>query len=168
MRCTAVGRVLVVVVVLLLAAARGAVADTLRGKVVVSDVMIASAAQLESSQGLAAALRRVGRPEVVGVDGFWRFHFVAFLSAPAPVSGTFRVRASDVTDPRSPPREVRVFELTAPPGAPELRVNDFVVTAAMGFERGHSYELAVSPAPDDGAATDQKPDVSARGVVTLR
>jgi hypothetical protein len=147
--------------------------ETLTGKLVVSDVLIAPVPQLPVDATLAAAIRRVARPEVSGTGGFWRFHFVAFLSSPAPAGGTLLVRASDVTAPGAA-REVRVFEVAAEPGTPQLRVNDFVVTSAMGFERGHSYELSVSPPPDDdGLAAGNgrsggKPDVWARGVVTLR
>jgi hypothetical protein len=149
-------------------------AEALSGKLVVSDVLIAPVPALASDATLAAAIRRVARPEVSGTGGFWRFHFVAFLSSPAPAGGTLLVRASDVTDPRAA-REVRVFEVAAEPGTPQLRVNDFVVTSSMGFERGHSYELAVSPPLDDddglgagSARSGGKPDVWARGVVTLR
>ena len=35
-------------------------------------------------------------------------------------------------------------------GATELRLDDFVVTAAMGFETGASYEFSVEAAPEEG------------------
>src|SRR5262249_12637654 len=87
------------------------VAAALRGQVIVSDVLIAPATDLGSSAASRAALRRVGRPVVAATAGFWRFHFVAFLRAPAPASGTLQVVASDVTDP-GPPRPVTRFELS--------------------------------------------------------
>jgi len=150
------------------AGAEGGAAAVARGQVIVSDVLIAPVAALESSASVAAALRRVARPVVTGSGGFWRFHFLAFLDTPVPASGAVELVAWDTTDPKHR-RVVRVFELPAEPGAVELRVNDFVVSTALGFERDHHYELAIAYG-DPGAPGDQaqKHDVQARGVVTLR
>src|SRR6516162_5195821 len=116
MSCRAVGRT--ILLAWLLAAVSPAApgvraatpGETLTGKLVVSDVIIAPVPQLPVDATLAAAIRRVARPEVSGTGGFWRFHFVAFLSSPAPAGGTLLVRASDVTAPGAG-REVRVFEV---------------------------------------------------------
>jgi hypothetical protein len=139
-----------------------------RGKIVFSDVLIAPASQFASGQTMLAALRRFERPVVEGRDGFWRFHFVAFLD-PAPPSPALRIVATDVTDPKSH-HEVRTFEIAGEPGSRELRVGDFVLTDAMGFEHGHKYELAVVGGGDEQPAPGRarKADAYARGVVTLR
>lgn len=139
-----------------------------RGKIVFSDVLIAPASQFASGQTMLAALRRVERPVVEGRDGFWRFHFVAFLD-PAPQAAALRIVATDVTDPKSH-HEVRTFEISGEPGSSELHVSDFVLSDAMGFEHGHKYELAVVGGDQEGPAPSRarKADAYARGVVTLR
>jgi hypothetical protein len=137
-----------------------------RGKVVFSDVLIAPAESFPSPQIMAVALRRLEHPVVGGRDGFWRFHFVAFMD-PAPDTAALKVAVTDVTQPKHR-RVVKVFEMTGKPGDAELRVSDFVLTDAMGFEHGHSYELAVARGGDDDGERVGKADVYARGVVTLR
>jgi hypothetical protein len=133
------------------------------GQVVFSDVLIAAPAQFPSDAAMTEALRRLKRTTVEGADGFWRLHLVAFLD-PAPRSASFRLRATDVTDPHDR-REVRVFEVDGQPGQNELAINDLVVTEVMGFARGHRYEIAVIPRADELAAG--KADVYAKGVITL-
>ncbi len=97
---------------------------------------------------MSEALRRLKRTTVEGVDGFWRLHMVAFLD-PAPAGGSFRLRATDVTDPKDR-REVKMFEVDGQPGqTTSWPINDLVVTEVMGFERGHRYEIAVIPRGDD-------------------
>jgi hypothetical protein len=140
-----------------------------RGKVVFSDVIIAPPERFASPASMIAALRRLDQSVVGGRDGFWRFHFVAFLSS-APSADLVRIVATDVTEPKRP-REIKVFEMTFHAGDRELRVNDFVLTDAMGFEHGHRYEIAVtrSALEEPLAEPDgRKQDVCARGVVTLR
>jgi hypothetical protein len=88
---------------------------------------------------------------------------LAFLE-PAPQVASFRLRATDVTDPKDR-REVKMFEVDGQPGQTELEVNDLVVTSVMGFERGHRYEIAVTARGDDLPAG--KGDVYAKGVITL-
>jgi hypothetical protein len=133
------------------------------GQVVFSDIMIASPAQFPSDAAMSEALRRLKRTTVEGADGFWRLHMVAFLE-PAPRVTSFRLRATDVTDPKDR-REVKMFEVDGQPGQTELEINDLVVTSVMGFERGHRYEIAVIPRGDDLPAG--KGDVYAKGVITL-
>ena len=141
------------------------------GQVVFSDIMIASPAQFPSDAAMSEALRRLKRTTVEGADGFWRLHMVAFLD-PAPRGTSFRLRATDVTDPKDR-REVKMFEVDGQPGQPELEINDLVVTNVMGFERGHRYEIAVMPRGSDpvtGSGDDLpagKGDVYAKGVITL-
>ena len=72
-------------------------------------------------------------------------HMVAFLDRPAP-SSALKMRATDVTDPRAP-REVRLFEVPVERGDRELRLDDFVVTEAMGFARGASYQISIESEP---------------------
>jgi hypothetical protein len=133
------------------------------GQVVFSDIMIASAAQFPSDTAMSEALRRLKRTTVEGAEGFWRLHMVAFLD-PAPRVTSFRLRATDVTDPKDR-REVKIFEIDGQPGQNELAVNDLVLTEVMGFERGHRYEIAVIARGDDLPAG--KGDVYAKGVITL-
>lgn len=133
------------------------------GQVVFSDVLIAPAAQFHSPAAMTDALKRLKRTTVEGVGGFWRLHLVAFLD-PAPASGAFQLRATDVTDPKDR-REVRLFDVDGNPGDHELAVSDLVVTEVMGFARGHRYEIAVIPRRDDQPAG--KGDVYAKGVITL-
>jgi hypothetical protein len=133
------------------------------GQVVFSDVLIAPAAEFPSATAMTDALKRLKRTTVEGVGGFWRLHMVAFLE-PAPASGAFQLRATDVTDPKDP-REVRLFDVDGNPGDRELSVNDLVVTEVMGFARGHRYEIAVIPRRDEQPAG--KGDVYAKGVITL-
>jgi hypothetical protein len=96
------------------------------GQVVFSDVLIASPAQFPSDTAMTEALRRLKRTTVEGADGFWRLHLVAFLD-PAPRNASFRLRATDITDPHDR-REVKVFEVDGQPGQNELAINDLVVT----------------------------------------
>jgi hypothetical protein len=134
-----------------------------QGQVLFSDVLIAPAAQFPSPAAMVDALKRLKRTTVEGGGGFWRLHMLAFLD-PAPTSGAFQLRATDVTDPKDP-REVRLFDVDGTPGDHELSVNDLVVTEVMGFVRGHRYEIAVIPRRDEQAAG--KADVYAKGVITL-
>jgi len=135
-----------------------------KGQVVFSDIMIASVAQFPSAAAMSEALRRLKRTTVEGgAEGFWRLHMVAFLD-PAPRVTSFRLRATDVTDPKDR-HEVKMFEIDGQPGQNELAVNDLVLTEVMGFERGHRYEIAVIARGDDLPAG--KGDVCAKGVITL-
>ena len=135
-----------------------------KGQVVFSDIMIASVAQFPSAAAMSEALRRLKRTTVEGgAEGFWRLHMVAFLD-PAPQVTSFRLRATDVTDPKDR-HEVKMFEIDGQPGQNELAVNDLVLTEVMGFERGHRYEIAVIARGDDLPAG--KADVCAKGVITL-
>ena len=133
------------------------------GQVVFSDVLIAPATEFPSPSAMMDALKRLKRTTVEGVGGFWRLHMVAFLE-PAPTSGAFQLRATDVTDPKDR-REVRLFDVDGNPGDRALAVSDLVVTEVMGFARGHRYEIAVIPRRDDQPAG--KGDVYAKGVITL-
>ena len=151
---------------------------TFRGRVVFSDIAPAPAYNFPSGQARTVALQRIGRSEIDQTDGFWRIHMVVFLERPA-TTDTLLLRAFDVGAPKaqagrsSEPRQVRVFEVPADRGATELRLDDFVVTEAMGFERGATYEFSVEAPPEDGnpfAATKKagKADAYAKGVITLR
>ena len=133
------------------------------GQVVFSDIMIASPAQFPSDAAMNEALHRLKRTTVEGADGFWRLHMVAFLE-PAPRVTSFRLRATDVTDPKDR-HEVKMFEVDGKPGQTELEINDLVVTEVMGFEPGHRYEISVIARGDDVPAG--KGDVYAKGVITL-
>ena len=135
----------------------------LHGQVVFSDIRIASAAEFPSDAAMSEALRRLKRTTVEGAEGFWRLHMVAFLD-PSPRVASFRLRATDVTDPNDR-HEVKTFEIDGQPGQNELAVNDLVVTEVMGFARGHRYEIAVIAKGDDLPAG--KGDVYAKGVITL-
>src|SRR3954451_12475426 len=119
-----------------------------RGRVMFSDVALAPESNFESPAVMASALRRIQRSTADQTAGFWRLHILAFLDRPA-VSGTLVLRASDVSDPRAP-HSTRVFELPVERGAKELRLDDFVVTEAMGFAKGASYEIAIEAAPEEG------------------
>jgi hypothetical protein len=145
------------------APATGVTREQFHGQVLFSDIMIASPAQFPSDAAMSEALRRLKRTTVEGTDGFWRLHMVAFLEPP-PQGTAFRLRATDVTDPKDR-REVKTFEVDGQPGQSELEINDLVVTHVMGFERGHRYEIAVIPRGDNPAAG--KGDVYAKGVITL-
>jgi hypothetical protein len=139
-------------------------AKTFRGQVVFSDVLIAPAAQFPSGDALVGALQRLKRSTVQGTDGFWRLHMVAFPS-PVPSTGTYRLRATDTTNPKER-KQVKVFEIGGQTGQAELEVKDLVLTDVMGFKPGHRYEIAVVGSGDDeGAAV--KEDVYAQGVITL-
>jgi hypothetical protein len=172
MRRLLVGMVALVAVSAL---ARGAAADdamwrSFRGRVMFSDIALAPASTFESPAMMTAARRRIERSTFEQTAGFWRIHMLAFLDRPAPTS-TLKMRASDVTDPRAP-RQVRVFEVPVERGARELRLDDFVVTEAMGFARGASYQISIE-AGDEGPAGAEngkagKADVYAKGVITLR
>jgi hypothetical protein len=142
-----------------------------RGRVTFSEVALAPESAFDSPATMAAALQRIQRSAVEQNAGFWRLHVLAFLDRPAATSGLV-LRATDVTDPRTP-REVRVFQVPAERGAKDLRLDDFVVTETMGFQRGASYEITVEPAPETvGGAPETrkagKADVYAKGVITLR
>jgi hypothetical protein len=142
-----------------------------RGRVTFSEVALAPESAFDSPATMAAALQRIQRSAVEQNAGFWRLHVLAFLDRPAATSGLV-LRATDVTDPRTP-REVRVFQVPAERGAKDLRLDDFVVTETMGFQRGATYEITVEPAPETvGGAPETrkagKADVYAKGVITLR
>jgi len=165
------------------AGALGAHADdatwrSLRGRVVFSDIAPAPADNFPSGEARAAALHRIGRTSIEQTGGFWRIHMLAFLDRPA-ATDTVVLRAFDVGVPEGravrafQPRQVRVFEVPVDRGATELRLDDFVVTEAMGFEAGASYEFSVEAPPEEGnplAAPKKagKADVYAKGVITLR
>jgi hypothetical protein len=134
-----------------------------QGQVVFSDVLIAPASQFPTPAAMTEALRRLKRTTVEGADGFWRLHMVAFLDH-APQTGSFQLRATDVTDAKDR-REVKTFDVEGQPGENELPINDLVLTETMGFLRGHRYEMTVVPR-GDGEATG-KADVCAKGVITL-
>jgi hypothetical protein len=150
-----------------------------RGQVVVSDVLLAP--KFGSDDVMILSLHRLQRSVVKEANGFWRLHFVAFLD-PAAEGDTMMLVARDVTPPIAP-RQVKVFEVPVEPAQRIVQVNDFVLNSAMGFVRGHDYELAVEQAgPEEswpearearsngksGGKSNGKPDVCARGVVTLR
>jgi hypothetical protein len=155
--------------------ARGVRADeemwrSFRGRVTFSDIALAPQSSFESPAVRTAALRRIQRSAVDQTAGFWRLHVLAFLDRPAG-STSLVLRASDVSDPRAP-RQVRVFELPVDRGEKELRLDDFVVTEAMGFTRGASYEISIEAPPEEATAGETKKagkaDVYAKGVITLR
>lgn len=130
-----------------------------RGKVIVSDVLLAS--QFGSDQVKINSLNRVQRTAVTGAEGFWRLHFIAFLDRP--IGGdTVNLTAYETGDKTR--RAVKTFEVPVPPGSKELHLNNFVVSEGMGFRRGQSYDLVVEPADK----VNGKQDVVARGVITLR
>jgi hypothetical protein len=181
-------RLVVVVLMLtgLLAGSPGVRADevmwrSFRGRVTFSDVALAPDSSFGSTEKMTAALRRIQRSSIDQTAGFWRIHILAFLDRPAP-SDVMLLRAFDMTVPREPhevrviePRQVRVFEVPVERGAKELRLEDFVVTEAMGFERGVSYQITIEARPEEGGATTEtkkekagKADVYAKGVITLR
>lgn len=139
-------------------------AKTFRGQVILSDVMIAPAAAFTSGDAMVGALQRLKRTTVHGVDGFWRLHMIAFPS-PVPADGTYRLRATDTSDGKQR-KPVRVFEISAQPGHPEVEMPDLVLTDVMGFKAGHSYDIAVVRAGDADAGAG-KEDVYAQGVITL-
>jgi hypothetical protein len=142
-----------------------------RGRVMFSDVALAPESAFESPATMTAALRRIQRTSVEQTAGFWRLQILAFLERPA-ATGALLLRATDVTDPRAA-REMRVFEVPAERGDKELRLDDLVVTEAMGFQKGTSYEITIEAAPDTGGGVAEtkkagKADVYAKGVITLR
>jgi len=141
-----------------------AAARAFRGQVILSDVMIAPASAFPSGDAMVGALQRLKRSTVHGVDGFWRLHMVAFPS-PLPEGGTYRLRATDTTDGKHS-KPIKVFEIRAQPGHPEVEMPDLVLTDVMGFKAGHSYEIAVVGA-GDAEARAGKGDVYAQGVITL-
>jgi len=140
-----------------------------RGRVVVSDYVIAPAASFPSPDVMVAALRRLERATIEARDGFWRMHLYAFLDRTPDADG-LRLLAIDVTDAREP-REVRAFDVKATEGEKELPLGDFVLTEAMGFVKGHRYEIAVARGRGTGdseTADKGKADVYAKGVITLK
>jgi hypothetical protein len=145
--------------------------QSFRGRVMFSDVALAPESSFESPAMMASALRRIQRSMADQTAGFWRLHILAFLDRPAP-TGTLVLRASDVSEPRAP-RSTRVFEVPVERGGKELRLDDFVVTEAMGFAKGASYEITIEAPPEEGSAGAEtkkagKADVYAKGVITLR
>ncbi len=158
---TARNRWLAAVVVALALAAPGAVkADAggdFAGQVVVSDVLLAPGVT-------GAALKRFQRQVVQAVGGFWRLHMVAFLDRAADGEAV-TLAAYDVTS-GGERRQVRVFEVPVESGARTVQLNDFVVSEAMGFERGHKFEIDIEPAA--AAPGAQKPGPYAKGSITLR
>jgi hypothetical protein len=126
--------------------------------------MIAPASAFPSGDAMVGALQRLKRSTVNGTDGFWRLHMVAFPSS-LPPAGTYRLRATDTTDGKQRKR-VKVFEIAAQPGRPEVEISDLVLTDVMGFKAGHRYEMAVVGAGDEDAGAG-KADVYAQGVITL-
>jgi hypothetical protein len=174
----------VLMLVGLLAGAPHAGADevmwrSFRGRVTFTDVALAPDSSFGSTEKMAAALRRIQRSSIDETADFWRLHILAFLDRPAPTD-VMLLRASDLTAPREPnevrafePRQVRVFEIPVERGAKELRLDDFVVTEAMGFQKGGNYQITVEAPPEEGSATTDtkkagKADVYAKGVITLR
>jgi hypothetical protein len=171
------------VVAAMLAGAPRADADdamwrTFRGRVMFSDVALAPAFNFDSSATMTAALKRLERSSIDETSGFWRVHMLAFLDHPA-ATDTLVLRAVDVNVPqaadvrRSEPRQVRVFEVPVERGAREVRLDDFVVTEAMGFQRNGTYEMRLEAPPQDGSPMAEtkkagKADVYAKGVITLR
>jgi hypothetical protein len=167
----------------MLAAAPRADADdamwrTFRGRVMFSDVALAPAVNFDSSATMTAALKRLERSSIDETAGFWRLHMMAFLDHPA-TTDTVVLRAVDVNVPQAgnvrgtEPPQVRVFEVPVERGAREVRLDDFVVTEAMGFQRNGTYEMRIEAPPQDGGpASDTKKagkaDVYAKGVITLR
>jgi hypothetical protein len=149
----------------------GSVRSELVGQVVVSDVLLAPG--LGTSSNAQAALQRFGRQSVARISGFWRLHMVAFLAggrgASAPDTEMVSLVAYDVTTPGDR-HQVRIFEVPLEGGSRTVQINDFVVSEDMGFQAGHRYELVVQAAGDEAAGNDpqRKPDVLAKGVVTLR
>jgi hypothetical protein len=173
-----------VVAALLVAGVRRADADdamwqTFRGRVMFSDVALAPADNFPSSATMTAALRRLERTSVDQGAGFWRLHMIAFLDRPA-ATDALVLRAIDMRSPREPrevrviePKQVRVFEVPVERGSREVRMDDFVVTEGMGFERGVTYEMRLEAAPEEGGVGGEakkagKADVYAKGVITLR
>lgn len=149
-----------------------------RGRVMFSDIAPAPASTFPSGEARTAALQRIGRSAIEQTSGFWRIHMVMFLDRPAGTDNLL-LRAFDVGVPEaravrgSEPRQVRVFEVPVERGATEVQLDDFVVTEAMGFQRGDSYEFSIEAPPEDGnplAATKKagKADAYAKGVITLR
>jgi hypothetical protein len=158
--------------------AEGEAWNEFKGQVVVSNVLLAPS--FVSDQLMIAALHRVKCSEVTATHGFWRLHLVAFLDRSVDAE-VLRVVARDVTATGARPaghraamadvdarRAVKVFEVEAQPSQKILQVNDLVLSATMGFERGHDYELTVEDVGDAPAVGPEKRDVHARGVVTLR
>jgi len=138
-----------------------------RGRVVVSDYFIAPARSFPSPAAMVAALRRLERATIEASAGFWRLHLYAFLDR-VPDADGLRLLAIDVTDAREA-REVRAFDVKAVDGEKELALGDFVLTEAMGFVKGHRYELVVARGRGDSDTPDKgKADVYAKGVITLR
>ena len=132
------------------ASAADTAAKTFRGQVILSDVMIAPASAFTSGDAMVGALQRLKRSTVHGADGFWRLHMVAFPS-PAPAGGTYRLRATDTTD-RKQRHPIRVFEINAQTGHPEVEMPDLVLTDVMGFKPGHTSRSRWSePATPTGA-----------------
>ena len=154
-----------------LAQADEALWQAFHGRVVCSDIALAPASNFGSGAQMTSALKRIERSGFDQTAGFWRLHIIAFLNRPAPTS-TLVLRTTDTSDPRAP-RAVRVFEVPVERGEKELRLDDFVVTPAMGFAPGGSYELAIEAPGDGGVAGPEtakagKADVYAKGVITLR
>jgi hypothetical protein len=129
--------------------------NTFRGRIVCSEVPLAP--EFGSAQTMVAALRRFGSGTVYGRDGYWRFHVMAFLDPPPRTDG-LRLVATDVTAGVKEHREVKALEVDVQPGQETLRLDDLVLSDAMGFEHGHRYQLEL---------VGGKRDVYARGVVTL-
>jgi hypothetical protein len=125
------------------------------GQVVVSDVLLAPGVT-------SAALRRFQRSAIQAVGGFWRLHMVAFLDRAAEGEAV-ALTAYDVTA-AGERKQVRVFEVPVELGARTVQLNDFVISEALGFARGHKFELDIGPAGDAGG----KPGPYAKGSVTLR
>jgi hypothetical protein len=133
-----------------------------------------------TGQTMTSAMRRIERSTIEqSASGFWRIHMLAFLDHPA-ATDVLIMRAKDIGVPRETrdvrtpeQRQVRVFEVPVERGAREVRLDDFVVTEAMGFEKNVSYEMSLEAPPEEGSPLGGtkkagKADVYAKGVITLR
>jgi hypothetical protein len=134
-----------------------------RGKVVVSDILLAS--QYGSDAVKISSLHRFQRAAVNGAEGTWRLHFIAFLRAP--IDGdTVNLIAYESGDRSRHP--VKVFEVPVQPGTRELQLNNFVISESMGFRRGQAYDLVIEAPGNTAKPAHGKQDVAAQGMITLR
>ena len=139
-----------------------------KGQVVISDVLLAPS--FGSDRVMITSLSRMRVSAVLEAGDFWRLHLVAFLD-PGADGQTLHVVARDITAPedrdqarRGSLAALKVFETPGEPGQKIMQMNDLVLTEAMGFHRGHTYEVSVENDPGPRG----KEDVYAQGVVTLR
>ena len=99
----------------------------------------------ESAATLVEAMTRLQQPQPASAccGGMWRVHFVVQLKQSSR-NETLDLEFFDVSTSDPSARPLRVFsaEIATRPDDTTIFVNDFVVSADLGFVAGHEYEVS--------------------------